>query len=70
MKGKNMKNASSRKFTAAQMKMLNNLAARTDADIDFSDIPEQCDWKGAKRNVFYNPVKQQLTLRLDADVID
>ena len=38
-------------------------------DIDTSDIPEVTDWSGAKRGLFYRPVKQQLTLRLDADVI-
>ena len=27
------------------------------------------DWRGAKRGVFYRPLKQQLTLRLDADVV-
>jgi uncharacterized protein (DUF4415 family) len=27
------------------------------------------DWSGAKRGLFYRPVKQQLTLRLDADVV-
>lgn len=26
-------------------------------------------WKNAVRNPFYRPVKQQVTLRLDADVI-
>jgi uncharacterized protein (DUF4415 family) len=47
-----------------------SFGAATDADIDFSDVPEQRDWKGAKRGVFYKPIKQQLTLRLDADVVD
>jgi len=27
------------------------------------------DWSRAKRGLFYRPVKQQLTLRIDADVI-
>ncbi len=34
-----------------------------------SDIPEVRDWSGAKRGLFYRPVKKQLTLRLDADVV-
>jgi uncharacterized protein (DUF4415 family) len=36
-----------------------------------SDIPELTEtfWQNAVRNPFYRPVKQQLTLRLDADVI-
>jgi uncharacterized protein (DUF4415 family) len=62
--------ATSRKLTPAQRKMLKKLAAMTDEDIDFSDIPEQRDWTGAKRGMFYKLLKQQLTLRLDADVVD
>ena len=65
-----MKKASSRKFTAEQLATLNKLAAMTDADIDFSDIADRTDWSGAKRGLFYKPLKQQLTLRLDADVVD
>ena len=38
-------------------------------DIDLSDIPEITDWTGAVRGKFYRPVKQQITLRIDADVI-
>jgi uncharacterized protein (DUF4415 family) len=41
----------------------------SDDDIDTSDAPELLDWSGAKRGLFYRPVKQQLTLRLDADVV-
>ena len=37
---------------------------------DTRDIPEVRDWTGARRGAFYKPVKQQLTLRLDADVVD
>ena len=40
-----------------------------DEDIDFSEIPEVTDWTGATRGRFYRPIKQQLTLRLDADVV-
>ncbi|MXX79945.1 MAG: BrnA antitoxin family protein [Chloroflexi bacterium] len=40
-----------------------------DEDIDLSDIPEVTDWSGAERGKFYRPVKQQITLRIDADVI-
>ena len=45
------------------------LAAMADEQIDTSDIPEILDWSGAQRGRFYRPVKQQLTLRIDADVI-
>ena len=42
----------------------------TDADIDYSDIPELDDefFKNAKI-VNWPPVKAQLTIRLDADVL-
>lgn len=34
-------------------------------------IPEATgDWSEAKRGLFYRPIKQQITLRLDADIID
>ena len=47
------------------------LAARPDAEIDYSDIPPLTEkfWDNAVRNPFYRPVKKQITLRLDADVI-
>ena len=45
------------------------LAKFPDGRIDTSDIPEMSDWSGAKRGRFYRPVKKQLTLRVDADVI-
>jgi uncharacterized protein (DUF4415 family) len=40
-----------------------------DEDIDLSDIPEITDWSNAVVGKFYRPVKQSLTIRLDADVI-
>jgi len=52
-----------------QQAELDALAALPDSQIDTRDIPEVKDWSGAKRGVFYRPVKQQLTLRLDADVV-
>ncbi|MBM3513020.1 MAG: BrnA antitoxin family protein [Alphaproteobacteria bacterium] len=48
---------------------LKALARMGDSDVDTSDIPEILDWTGVKRGLFYRPIKQQLTLRLDADVI-
>jgi len=65
-----MKKKISRAYTAAQKRDLKVLAVMKDEDIDFSDIPEQLDWPDAKHGVFYKPIKQQLTLRLDADVVD
>jgi uncharacterized protein (DUF4415 family) len=48
---------------------LKSLATLRDDEIDTSDASELLDWSGAKRGLFYRPVKQQLTLRLDADVV-
>jgi uncharacterized protein (DUF4415 family) len=33
-------------------------------------MPEVKDWSGAQRGRFYRPAKRQITLRLDADVVD
>ncbi len=42
-----------------------------DESIDYSDIPplDEGFWKNAIRNPYYKPVKKQLTVRLDADLI-
>ena len=50
------------------------LAAMTDDDIDYSDIPDQAEvpleqWK-TPRELVSGENKSQLTLRLDADVIE
>ena len=45
------------------------LARLPDASIDTSDVPEVLDWSGAKRGLLYRPIKRQITLRLDADVV-
>jgi uncharacterized protein (DUF4415 family) len=45
--------------------------ASSQAPIRTDLIPEGTgDWSQAKRGLFYRPVKQQITLRLDADLID
>jgi uncharacterized protein (DUF4415 family) len=41
-----------------------------DSDIDYSDIPPLGDEFFKKATVAWPPVKQQLTIRLDADVLD
>ncbi len=69
MKEMPMKKASSRALTRKQKAELEALAALPDDEIDTGDIPEVRDWLGAERGRFYRPVKQQLTLRLDADVV-
>ena len=47
------------------------LAKRTDPDdqLDRSEMPEITDWSNAVRhNQLYRPVKQQTSIRLDANV--
>ena len=46
------------------------LAAMTDEEIDTSDIPEITDWSKAVVGRFYRPLKEAVTIRLDADVLD
>jgi uncharacterized protein (DUF4415 family) len=64
-----MKMAAYEELTPAQRAELDALSSRPVAAIDLSDISETLDWSGAKRGMFYRPIKQQLTLRLDADVV-
>ena len=45
------------------------LEALPDDQIDTTDAPEILDWSHARRGLFYKPVKRQITLRLDADII-
>ena len=58
--------------TDAQRGRLAVLAALPDASIDTSEIPELSDevWSVGVRGRFYRPVKQQITARVDADVLD
>ena len=65
-----MRKGRSSQLSPKQRGELEKLAKLPDAAIDTSDIPEVRDWRGAERGVFYRPVKQQLTLRVDADIVD
>jgi uncharacterized protein (DUF4415 family) len=58
-------------LTAKQRREVAALALLPDDKIDYSDIPplKASFWKNAVRNPFYRPVKQQLTVRLDSDVV-
>ena len=64
-----MKKGTSKALTNEQKAEIESLAALPDEKIDTSDIPEILDWSGAKRGALYRPAKQQITLRLDADVV-
>jgi uncharacterized protein (DUF4415 family) len=58
-------------LTAEQKAELERLAGLPDEAIDTSDIPplSEAFWHNAVRNPFYRPVKRQVTVRLDADVL-
>ena len=56
---------------AGQQDALRKLKKMPDSDIDFSDLPELTEtfWRNAVPNPFYRPVKKQITLRIDADIL-
>ena len=58
-------------LTDERRKELARLDALPADQIDTSDIPELTDeqWASAVRGRFYRPIKQQVTARLDADVL-
>jgi uncharacterized protein (DUF4415 family) len=66
-----VKRMSGRTLTPRQRRELAALAALPDHQIDTSDIPELPPgaWKDAIRGRFYRPVKQAVSMRLDADVV-
>ncbi len=57
------------KATKEQLAELKALADLPDDQIDLSDIPEISDWSGAVVGKFYRPMKEAVTVRLDADVV-
>ena len=58
-------------MTEKQRRQIAALADLPDDEIDTSDAPvlPASAWKNAVRGRFYRPVKQAVSLRLDADVI-
>jgi uncharacterized protein (DUF4415 family) len=54
-----------------ELAQLKALEALPDERIDTGDIPEAPaeNWAFARHGRFYRPVKQQITLRIDADLI-
>ena len=64
-----MKKGTSKELTNKQQAEIESLAVLPNEKIDTSDIPEILDWSGARRGLLYRPAKQQITLRLDADVV-
>lgn len=59
-------------LTEEQIAELKALSEMPDSEIDYSDIPPLTDefFKNAKQGMMYRLVKQQTTLRLDADILD
>ena len=64
-----MKGYVSNGMTPKVQENLDALAKLRDEDIDLSDMPEITDFSNMVSGKFYRPIKQQLTLRLDADLV-
>jgi uncharacterized protein (DUF4415 family) len=62
---------SNRPLTDQETAELRKLAELPDAEIDTSDIAEISDeqWQLARKGHLYRPLKQPVTIRLDADVV-
>jgi uncharacterized protein (DUF4415 family) len=62
---------SKRKLNAEHLAELARLARLPEDEIDTKDIPEAPaeNWVHARRGEFYRPLKQPVTIRLDADVL-
>lgn len=58
-------------ITPTRKRELARLARQSNSRIDVSEIPPLSEsfWGNAVQNPFYRPVKRQLTVRLDADVL-
>ena len=76
MSKKNIVRSQAKTATAAPLDAglraeLDALRARPEDAIDTSDIPplDEAFWRNAVRNPFYKPVKAQLTVRIDADIL-
>jgi uncharacterized protein (DUF4415 family) len=59
------------RLTEERKRELTELAKRPDSEIDLSEMPELTEkfWQNAVRNPFYKPVKKQVTVRIDADIL-
>jgi uncharacterized protein (DUF4415 family) len=59
-----------RKANRKRNKELAALKRMKDVEIDTSDIPEITDWSGATVGKFFRPIKEPVTIRIDADVLN
>ncbi len=62
---------SKKELSKEQREQLGKLVAMPDDAIDTTDIPEAApeNWMQARRGHLYRPLKQPVTIRLDADVV-
>ena len=60
---------SSKPFSPEELEQLAKLEAMSDADVDTSDIPEMTDEQWANARRYVRPVKQPVTIRLDAEIV-
>ena len=65
-----MKDRFMNKRTKKRKAELKKLASMPDEVIDTSDIHETTEWNRAVVGKFYRPIKKQVTLRLDADMLE
>ena len=64
-----VKGSDMNKVTERQVREIRELAKVADDEIDTSDVPEVNDFTGAVQGRFYRPIKQRVTLGLDADLL-
>jgi len=64
------KRGPTKRHAAVRKRDIAAVAAKTDATIEFSEMPEVIDWAGAEVGRFYRPAKRPVTIRLDEDIID
>jgi uncharacterized protein (DUF4415 family) len=69
MNGERMKKIYSSPLSPELQAEIDALIALPETEINTADLPEVRDWSDAKRGVFYRPVKQQITLRSNADIV-
>ncbi len=59
-----------KRVTREQKKQIAAIAAKRDAEIDLSEMPEVVDWSKAEIGKFHRTPKKPVTMRLDEDVIE
>ena len=70
MKHETIEKVFSPKLSPELLEESKRIAAMPDENIDLTEMPEWTDFSNAVRGKFYRPVKKQVTVRLDADVLE